>query len=125
MEATAPTVLENNFWEYLDRLVAASPLVIDRPGGSHHPHYPHIVYPLDYGYLEGTTTVDGGGLDVWAGTLPEKALTALVLTVDLHKRDVEVKLLLGCTEIEQQAILDFHNDGLMCAVKVERYYKIP
>jgi inorganic pyrophosphatase len=120
MKAVAPTILASNFWEYLDRLVAASRLVVDRPTGSHHPRYPDIVYPVDYGYLEGTTTVDGGGLDVWVGTIPEKSLTALVLTVDLLKRDVEIKLLLGCSEIEQQAILDFHNDGLMCAVKVLR-----
>ena len=120
MEAAAPIVLASKFWEFLDRLVAASRLVIDRPRESRHPRYPDFIYPVDYGYLEGTTTVDRGGLDVWVGTLPEKSLTALVLTVDLHKRDVEVKLLLGCTEAEQQAILDFHNDGLMCAVKVLR-----
>jgi len=120
MKAAAPTILEDNFWEYLDRLVAASRLVVDRPRKSRHPRYPGLIYPVDYGYLEGTTTVDGGGVDVWVGTLPEKSLSALVLTVDLHKRDVEVKLLLGCSEAEQQAILDFHNDGLMCAVKVLR-----
>ena len=120
MKAVAPTVLGNDFWEYLDRLVAASRLVIDRPRESRHPRYPDLIYPVDYGYLEGTTTVDGGGLDVWVGALPEKSLTALVLTVDLHKRDIEVKLLLGCSEAEQQTILDFHNDGLMCAVKVLR-----
>lgn len=120
MKAAAPTDLGNNFWGYLDRLVSSSRLVIDRPRGSPHPRYPNLIYPVDYGYLEGTTTVDGGGLDVWVGTLPEKSLTALVLTVDLLKRDVEVKLLFGCTEAEQQAILDFHNDGLLCAVRILR-----
>jgi inorganic pyrophosphatase len=120
MEAAAPIVLASEFWEYLDRLVAASRLVIDRPKGSRHPRYAHITYPVDYGFLEGTTTVDGAGLDVWAGTIPQKNLNALVLTVDLFKRDVEIKLLLGCTEAEQQSILDFHNDGLMRAVKILR-----
>jgi len=120
MEAAVPTVLASNIWEYLDRLVAASRLVIDRPRGSHHPRYPNIIYPVDYGYLEGTTTVDGGGVDVWAGSLPNKSLTALVLTVDLHKRDVEIKLLLGCTEAEQQDIIEFHNDGLMRAAIILR-----
>jgi len=112
--------LASDFWEHLDRLITANRLVIDRPRGSHHPRYPDIIYPLDYGYLEGTTTVDGGGLDVWAGSLPNKSLTALVITVDLHKRDVEIKLLLGCTEAEQQAILEFHNDGLMRAARILR-----
>jgi len=120
MEAAVPTVLASNIWEYLDRLVAASRLVIDRPRGSHHPRYPNIIYPVDYGYLEGTTTVDGGGVDVWAGSLPNKSLTALVLTVDLHKRDVEIKLLLGCTEAEHQDNIEFHNDGLMRAAIILR-----
>jgi inorganic pyrophosphatase len=120
MGASAPSVLASDFWEHLDHLVAASRLVIDRPKGSRHPRYPDIHYPVDYGYLEGTTTMDGGGLDVWAGTLPVKNLDALVITVDLVKRDVEIKLLLGCTPIEQQAILDFHNSGLMRAVKIIR-----
>ncbi len=120
METAAPFDLASNFWDYLDRLMASSKLVIDRSKGSHHPRYPEITYPVDYGYLEGTTTVDGGGVDVWAGSSPEKTLNALVLTVDLHKKDVEVKLLVGCTDSEQQAILDFHNDGLMCAVTILR-----
>src|SRR5512143_1473324 len=116
MEIAAPSNLADNFWQALDQLVAESKLVIDRPKGSHHPRYPEIVYPVDYGYLEGTTTVDGGGVEVWVGTLPDRKLTALALTVDLLKRDVEIKLVLGCTESEQQDILSFHNDGLMCAV---------
>jgi len=28
-----------DFWQYLDQLVSTSPLMIDRPAGSHHPHY--------------------------------------------------------------------------------------
>ena len=79
-----------------------------------------MIYPLDYGYLEGTTSVDGGGLDVWAGSLSPKKLTALVITIDLLKRDIEIKLLLGCTFDEQQQILDFLNSDLMRAVKILR-----
>jgi inorganic pyrophosphatase len=120
MEAAAHTTLESNYWEYLDRLVASSRVVIDRPKGSHHPRYPDLVYPVDYGYLEGTKTVDGGGLDVWSGSMPVKCLSALVLTVDLFKRDVEIKLLLGCTEGEQVQILNFLNGDHMCAALILR-----
>lgn len=108
------------FWSYLDRLVAGSPVVIDRPAGTAHPRYPSLVYPLDYGYLDNTTTVDGGGIDVWRGSLPEGRLDALVLTVDLEKRDSELKLLLGCTFAEQQTILDFLNGNSMRAILIER-----
>ena len=108
------------FWSYLERLVAASRLVIDRPKGSHHPRYPILIYPLDYGYLEGTTTVDGGGIDLFLGTLPEKSLDALALTVDLEKRDAEIKLLLGCSQAEKQTVLDFLNGTHMRACLIFR-----
>ncbi len=105
----------------LDSLVQSAELVIDRPKGSTHPRYPSIVYPLDYGYLKGVASSDGADLDVWRGSLAEGRLDAVVCTVDLVKRDAEVKLLLGCTESEKAAIYDFHNDGeFMAAVLLRR-----
>jgi inorganic pyrophosphatase len=112
--------IQTEFWEYLDQLIAACPLVIDRPKGSAHPRYPELIYPLDYGYLEGSTTVDGGGLDVWVGSLPERSLTALALTVDLYKRDAEIKLLLGCDANDLQTILAFLNGHSMRATLIRR-----
>ena len=99
------------FWESLERLVQVCPLLIDRPRGSAHPRYPDLIYPLDYGYLQNSRAMDGGGVDVWAGSLPERALEALLVTVDTLKQDVEIKLLLGCTPAEQQIALDFHNSA--------------
>lgn len=58
------------FWAALDELVATSTVRIDRPKGTAHPRYPSFIYPLDYGYLEGTQAADGGGIDVWVGSLP-------------------------------------------------------
>jgi inorganic pyrophosphatase len=112
--------MSDDFWTYLDRLVAESKIVIDRPKGSHHPRFPEIVYPLDYGYLDGTTASDGGGIDVWRGTRKAGKLSAVIMTVDLHKRDTEIKILLGCTETEIQTILDFHNNDKMRATFVRR-----
>ena len=109
-----------DFWTMLERLVADHRVVIDRPNGTHHPRYQDIIYPLDYGYLENTTTVDGDGLDVWVGSRPELGLDALALTVDLHKRDAELKLLLGCDEAEKAAILSFLNGDGMRASLVRR-----
>jgi hypothetical protein len=57
-----------DFWTHLDRLIATSRIVIDRPKGTPHPHYPDVIYPVDYGYLDGTTTIDGGEIDVRRGT---------------------------------------------------------
>jgi inorganic pyrophosphatase len=100
----------DGFWSLLDQLVATSRVVVDRPGGKPHPRYPDLVYPLDYGYLEGTTSGDGDGIDIWLGASGAHTLSAVLMTVDLEKRDAELKLLLGCTEEETRTILAFHND---------------
>ena len=109
-----------SFWAYLDQLVAVCPVKIDRPGRSQHPRFPEVIYPLDYGYLEGTGAVDGGGVDVWLGSSGVVEVRAVILTVDLHKRDVEVKILLGCSKEEMQRILNFHNQTSMRALLVRR-----
>lgn len=108
-----------NFWRALDALVDSSTLKIDRPKGSAHPRYPDFLYPLDYGYLEGTTSADGAGIDVWIGSLPEKQVTALLCTVDLEKRDTEIKLLLGCTPQAARHLLAIHNRGTQSAILLE------
>ena len=99
---------EDAFWQALDDLLAQSRIVIDRPAGSAHPRFPDIVYPLDYGYLEGTASMDGEGIDVWTGHAGRR-LDAVVCTVDLLKRETELKLLIGCTDEEKQTVLSFHN----------------
>ena len=99
--------MDQEFWRYLDRLVAASQVEIDRPKGSAHPRFPDLIYPLDYGYLQGTTTIDGGGIDVFFGSQAGRPLDAVALTVDLEKRDAEIKLLLGCSEEEKQIVAGF------------------
>ncbi len=109
-----------DFWEALEHLVASSEIVIDRPRGSVHPRYPEAIYPLDYGYLKGTRSGDGDGIDCWVGSLPERAVTGVVYTVDTYKRDMEAKILLGCTRDEMQIILATHRTGSQAAMLVER-----
>ena len=96
--------------------MATSEVVIDRPKDSRHPELPEVVYPVAYGYLGGTTASDGEGIDVWMGSLESKRITSVVCTVDLRKRDAEVKVLLGCTSAEENEILSFLNKGNMAAI---------
>jgi inorganic pyrophosphatase len=109
-----------DFWEALEQLVASSEIVIDRPRGSAHPRYPGVVYPLDYGYLKGTRSGDGDGIDCWRGSLPERRITGVVYTADIYKRDIEAKILLGCTREETQRILATHRTGSQAAMLLER-----
>ncbi|MGL4736265.1 MAG: inorganic pyrophosphatase [Cellulosilyticaceae bacterium] len=97
------------FWEALDQLVGESELIIDRPKGSAHPKYPDLIYQVDYGYLKNTTSMDNGGIDVWQGTLQNQVIDAMICTVDLMKRDSEIKILRGCTEEEKDIVYHMHN----------------
>jgi inorganic pyrophosphatase len=78
-----------DFWQALDVLADEHELVIDRPRGSVHPRYSEYVYPLDYGYLRGTSSSDGGGIDVWRGS-SAAGVVAVMVTVDMVKRDSEI-----------------------------------
>ena len=113
-------VSSDKFWTAVDDLIATSTLIIDRPKGSRHPKVKEAVYPIDYGYLEGTTAADGEGIDVWVGSMRPPVVTGVVCTVDQTKRDTEVKLLLGCTREEEKTILTFLNLGNMAAVLLWR-----
>jgi len=108
----------DKFWAAAADLVASSKVVIDRPRGSRHPEITEAIYPVDYGYLAGTTGGDGDGIDVWVGSIRPAVVTGVVCTVDSRKRDAEVKILLGCTRDEEAEILAFLNKGLMAAVLV-------
>jgi inorganic pyrophosphatase len=109
-----------DFWSKLDELVATGRIVVDRSAGTTHPRYPSYVYPLDYGYLEGTQGGDGDGVDVWIGSQPERIVTAIVCAVDVEQLVAELKVLVGCTKQEAAAILGNHNVGSQSAVLVER-----
>ncbi len=91
----------NNFWLKLDQLVAACPLRIDRPKGSSHPRYPSFCYPFDYGYLENTQAGDGAGIDVWAGSLPERSVSAII-----------------CTEADYLLVSPFPKRSIRCSISV-------
>ncbi len=108
------------FWTALDALVSESEIVIDRPKGSAHPRFPDMIYPLDYGYLKGTSSMDGGGIDVFVGSAGGRSPDAVAVILDMMKRDSEIKILLGCTAEEKETVLHFLNDKMMSAVLIER-----
>jgi inorganic pyrophosphatase len=96
-----PAPVDEWFWLLADELVGSSEIVIDRP---------QRAPGVDYGYLTNTTAMDGEGVDVWRGSLPERRVTGAIMTVDVrpNHRDAEVKLLVGCTPAEAQAALNAH-----------------
>ena len=64
-------------------------LTLDRSQDTSAPRHPDVIYPPDYGHLENTVAGDGGGIDVWLGTLntvngkdDAKMLTGILCTFD-------------------------------------------
>lgn len=108
------------FWQKLDTLVEQSEIAIDRPRGTAHPRYPDFIYPLDYGYLKETSSSDRDGIDLWIGSLPEARVTGVIVTIDLHKRDSETKILLDCTHEEMAMLAEVHNQGQQGGILIER-----
>lgn len=106
---------DTSFWHAMEELLMTQSLIIDRPRGTSHPRYSDMIYPLDYGYLEDTISGDGGGIDVWLGSLSQamdkhggRMLTGILCTFDTLKRDAEIKLLIACSTEDVEIIRDFH-----------------
>lgn len=113
--------MNKEFWNAIDKLVGESEIVIDRPKGSVHPRYSNFHYKVDYGYLKNTSSMDGGGIDIWKGTAPDQKVDAIICIVDLLKRDSEIKLLIGCTEEEKDIVYKTHNEtDYMKGIMIQR-----
>ena len=109
-----------DYWTALDELVKRHRIVVDRPKGSSHPRFPDSTSPLDYGYLDGTVSGDGCGVDVWLGSLPDRMVQAVICTVDLIKGDVETKLIMGCKEEEIKTAVSTHRSYSQSAILVRK-----
>jgi hypothetical protein len=95
-------------WSGWERRIVEDGVTLDRPRGSRHPTHPEIVYPIDYGYVNGTTSSDGEEVDVFVGTA-ETGLVAVIRTRDHRKGDEELKLLWNCTPSEIYLVNGFIN----------------
>lgn len=111
--------MDCKYWTDLDTLVAINGFTIERPKGSAHPKYPDYIYPLDYGYIPNTKSGDGAEIDAWQGSQGAR-VTGIVATYDAKKKDMEVKVLIGCSTDEKQLILDRQNQGAMSAIIIHR-----
>lgn len=120
--------LENNvfFWQKLDTLILSSELVIERKKNTAHPNYPNLIYPVDYGYFTDTVSTDSEEVDMFFGTNGTQRVQAVVVCVDILKKDVEIKVLMGCTDEEELAILRFLNQtDFQKAIIVRRGTALP
>ncbi|WP_416327547.1 Inorganic pyrophosphatase [[Eubacterium] hominis] len=119
---------ENNafFWQKLDTLYLSGKLVVDQPKNSSHYKYSNLVYPVDYGYLSDTAGDGQSPIDVFKGSEKTNLVQAVAVSVDILKKDCEIKLLIGCTEDEIYEILEFLNQTeFQKAILVHRGNDVP
>lgn len=74
-------------------LGTAVTVTVDRPLGSAHPEYPDMIYPVNYGYVEGITAPDGEEQDVYilGVDTPVEKFTGVVVGVICREDDSEEK----------------------------------
>ena len=102
---------------YLGKTVT---VIIDRPLGSAHAQYPNTVYPINYGYIPGTTGGDGEEIDVYLLGVdhPVKEYIATVIGIVFRENDGEDKL------VAAPAGVFYHQGEIAEAVHFqERYFK--
>lgn len=86
-------------WAAWEATILANGITIDRPHRTAHPRFPAIIYPINYGYINGTESTDGEEVDVFVGSA-QNGLVGLLITTDHRKGDREIKLLYNCTPEE-------------------------
>ena len=100
--------MNSKFWDMLDKIVKNG-ITIDRPKNTSHPKWPDMTYPVNYGYINNTTSGDGAEIDIWVGSESNPTIVGVINIVDIVKQEVEMKLLFGCTNEEIETIYQFHN----------------
>ena len=96
-------------------------VTIDRPKDSCHPNYPDLIYPINYGYINGVIGGDGEEQDAYVLGVdePVKEFTGKVIAIIHRLNDVENKLVVApdgilFTKEQILAMVDFQ----------ERYFQI-
>ena len=68
-------------------------VIVDRPFGSIHPQHKDMVYPINYGYVDGIIAADGEEQDAYIIGVnePIKEFTGKVIAIIHRKNDIEDK----------------------------------
>ncbi len=102
---------ENNayFWQKIDTLFLSGKLVITKEKGDVHDRFSNLVYPVRYGHLADTISSGPEGVSVYLGSGSDTQITGLAVAADILMKELDVKILLGCSEEETESVLRFLN----------------
>lgn len=96
-------------------------VIVDRPLGSVHPKHVDLIYPVNYGYIEGIIAGDGECQDcyVLGENEPIKAFDGVVIGIIHRLNDVEDKWI-----VAKDGVLLSDQEILESIEFQERYFKI-
>jgi inorganic pyrophosphatase len=91
---------------------------VDRPIGSHHPRYPDMVYPVNYGFVDGVIADDGDYQDAYVlGTdKPIRSFEGRVIAVYHRFDDVEDKWVVSLDDS------DYADEEILRAIRFQEQY---
>ena len=114
------------FWQKVDTLYFSSKIIITYEKGEAHKDFKNMIYPVQYGTLVDLVDDQDLGISVFRGSRDSNRVDALILSSDVLKKDLEPKLLVGCTEDEELDILHFLNQSdLQKTILVRRGSELP
>lgn len=93
-------------------------VTIDRPLGSHHPTFKNIVYPINYGYIEGVKASDGEEQDAYilGISVAVKDFIGKVIAVIHRNNDIEEKWIVAPDGI------DFTDEEIATQIHFQEQY---
>lgn len=91
---------------------------VDRPIGSRHPRHPDMVYPVNYGFVDGVIAGDGEEQDVYVlGTdEPIRSFEGRVIAVYHRFDDVEDKWVVSLDDS------DYADEEILRAIRFQEQY---
>ena len=83
-------ISDQNYTDVFGKVVSGT---VDRPSGTVHPDYPDMIYPVNYGFVDGVFAKDGKEQDVYilGADHPLKSFTGRVAAVWHRLNDIEDK----------------------------------
>ena len=109
--------MDNQYKEIIGSVVTGT---VDRPLGSAHPNYPDMIYPINYGYVDGVFAGDGEEQDVYilGADEPLKTYTGRVIAVYQRTNDTEEKWIVSVDG------KDYSDDEILEKIEFqEKYYE--
>ena len=102
---------ENNafFWQKVDSLFLSGTKTLMKKKGEHHDTYNNLVYPVDYSRIVDMKSPSAHGVAVYMGSGNRNSVTGLIVAADILEKELDVKLLAGCTDEEIEDVLRYLN----------------